>query len=160
MLKSVGLSINSDSEKIKHVCLDHIVSSSASYDTIMESVVAFMAIPPRAADGASAWAQIQAQVKELDLHRKPSAHASALDHTEKAWLNSLALRLDAQYFGGYLKHYAMLMQCAELPAEELPATTRPISLETPGSAVMPQDGRRLAKASAETLQGRRACRCE
>jgi hypothetical protein len=141
MLKGASLALANSDGKVRAVCVDKLTASTEQYDKIMQESVEFFDVP--AVNGSTAWALVGEQIRDLEIIRNRDLHPmyhhnSALSPETKAWLGHLAVQIDAQYFGGFVAHYAKLLACRDLPAE----APRPPGMtdSSVGKDVMKQDG--------------------
>ena len=114
LLRSAGLGLGAN-RRVRTICLDHVMQSTASFDRIMQDVVEFFEMP-RTEDGSMAWTAVGARIRELDIHRNPTEHPVPVAFEVQKWLHSIAMQLDTQYLAGYVQHFAAVLGCAELPS--------------------------------------------
>jgi hypothetical protein len=129
----------------KSICVEDLSASKESFDRTMREATVFMGLPTEAPKdhkgSTSAWSELEKEIKQLDLHRSPSAHATHISHSLKSWLKHEVMLLDQAHFNGFLKHHALLVGCAPLPSTPVSAPEG-LTMQSLGGTLLTKGGGR------------------
>jgi hypothetical protein len=139
--------MNTTGGQTLRVCVEELSHSKESFDRTLQSATAFMQLPPTdhlngsASVDGSAWSAVEEDIKKLDLHRHPSTHATSMQPAAREWLRYLVLKLDEEHFGGFLRHYVLLIGCAPLPNAPSSVSGK-LTAQSQGGELLPEGGGR------------------